>query len=87
MCLYMCVKMNVTICVSLHPPEACTWWPVCVCDSLCRNLPAYFSIQLIICVCFTVSVLLQMLVLLIGAPLLLPAWTGLFSGHCTHRNV
>lgn len=52
-CVFACVwKWMSWFVYPSAPPEACTWWPVSVCvcvrDSLCRNLPAYFSIQLIV---------------------------------------
>lgn len=84
-CPRTCMKMNVMICVCLRPPpEACAWWPECVWVALCRNLPAYFGITAIVCVCWPFLCFFTGYALLVGAPLPLSAPT--FSGQRAHSN-
>ena len=58
-CLCMCEKLNVTTCVSLHPPRGMymVGFNVYVCDSSCGNLRAYFNINLCSYLCIFFSFL------------------------------
>lgn len=90
----MCEKMNVMICVSSNPQRH-VHGGLNVCDSSCRNLHAYFCINLCLYLClFLVSMLLYMLR---GSVLSVfvfsrvacdprPVWTYFILDHCIQRH-